>query len=132
MSTACGGILVSDDWERTHGGAVDSAVLDAVFHALSDVHRRIAIRSLSASDEPIAIADLASDVVAQRTKPANGDSPDDAARRVQIALYHRHLPKLSSVNAVAFDEVRNTIAPGEGFDSFARVLRSADEATTSR
>jgi|GEM_PF-3548467 len=71
-------------------------------------HRRLsALRCLVRADDGLHLADLARDVArregTEREAKERGPVDDDAAERIYVDLYHRHLPKLQEAGVVSFD-----------------------------
>ena len=80
---------------------------------LANERRRAALAVLGEAAAPLALADLAADLVERERGPATG-APDHAAiRRCYVSLYHRHVPKLVEAGLVEFDADRRTVTlPG--------------------
>ena len=66
---------------------------DDVMKALADRQRRQTLRVLRDADGVVSLADLA-DEVTRREQAGEGDAPTDR-KRIKLALYHVHLPKLA-------------------------------------
>jgi hypothetical protein len=77
--------------------------------ASSNARRREALTVLREAGAPLALADLAADIVAAE-RP--GGAPDyDAIQQCRIMLYHVHVPRLVEAGAVEFDPARQVVAP---------------------
>lgn len=88
----------------------DPAVsLTALFDVLADVRRRDALVTLlSHGDLPL--PDLADEVaVAERDEPLQQIDADDVLQ-VYLSLYHTHVPKLTDVGLVEYDQERDFVA----------------------
>jgi hypothetical protein len=77
--------------------------VDAVFAILSHSRRRHVIGSLLASEEPMALAELAGEVVAHENDIPLDEISAEEIQRVQISLYHTHVPKLVDERLVHYD-----------------------------
>lgn len=82
-----------------------------LYDALANARRRQALRVLCESDAPLALADLAREVAAR--EESGTEASDEAIERVQISLYHVHLPKLEESGVVEFDPSQRTVSLAE-------------------
>lgn len=71
---------------------------DDLMKVLANERRRQTLRALWDADGAVSLADIA-DEIARRERASAGDAPGDS-ERVQIALYHVHLPKLADAGLV--------------------------------
>ena len=78
--------------------------------SLSDPRRRAVVAVLEDAAAPLALADLASDLVERERGPAGGDPDYEAIQRRYVMLYHRHVPKLVDAGLVEFDADRRVVA----------------------
>ena len=76
---------------------VDVGTLDRAFELLGDHQRRYVLEKLRATADGIASVDALADHVVARSPEATDRN------RVEIALYHRILPKLDDDNVIDFD-----------------------------
>jgi hypothetical protein len=88
---------------------------DAAFEALADADRRLLLSELAVAgdrDEPLSVP---GDVVEQ---------VEDGADRQAAALrfHHVHLPKLTELGYVAWDQSSGTVQPGPEFDDLEPLL----------
>lgn len=84
---------------------IDSQLLDV----LADSERRHALCVLSAADEPVALNALALEVAARELgTPIPQVGPGQAKAR-EIALYHKHLPRMADSEIVEFDARQRTV-----------------------
>lgn len=88
----------------------DPAVsLTALFDALGDVRRRHALATLLTHGD-LPLPDLADEVaVAERERALSQIDPDDVLQ-VYLSLYHTHVPKLTDVGLVKYDQERDFVA----------------------
>lgn len=75
----------------------------AVRDSLATAERRTVVEVIETAETPV-----------ERTQIAHALDPDDPDR-VEIELYHRHLPKLASAGVVDWDRTAGTISEGENF-----------------
>lgn len=79
------------------------ATLDEVYGALSNERRRRVLSELTHDSVPIDVNTLARRVAVQESSHPPGTVPDGAIRKVQISLFHHHLPKLADVGLITYD-----------------------------
>lgn len=75
---------------------------DELFEALTHRRRRRVLGLLRSAGEPMTLSAVAEQLA------ADADC-DDPIERIEIALYHRHVPKLEETDLVAFDADRKTL-----------------------
>ncbi|WP_458184951.1 DUF7344 domain-containing protein [Haladaptatus sp. NG-WS-4] len=86
--------------------------IETIFDVLGDSRRRRVLSSLHKESRPVPIADLARHLVDQETDTTT-DAPSDAVERVEIQLYHVHLPKMADAGFVRYDPESGMVAPDE-------------------
>ena len=86
----------------------DPQRFDDLLDALSHRYRRYVLVRLTASDSPIALADLATEIAAWHARSGADDSPPES-EEVYLSLVHVHVPKLVDVGAVDIDSDRNCV-----------------------
>jgi len=102
--------IISELQQSENASAVEHR--DALFSALADGRRRFVIGALESCGGSLALADLAAEV-ADRDEGTDA-SVSEHVRRVEIELYHVHVPKLAAVGLVQFDRDRNVVwLPGQ-------------------
>lgn len=111
-----------------------------VVSLLGDRRRMNVLASLEDAAAPIALAELARELVDDPT----GDSPEDpadctyadartdptaaAVQRVATSLYHVHVPQLVDAGVVEYDMDRDLIRPTDRTDRIQRALSVVDAA----
>ena len=105
-----------------------SASLDELLDALADQRRRFVLRTVERSETPMALADLADELVREEFG-ASPASVQDERERIYVSLYHCHLPKLAEAGLVTFDRAEKQVEfEAESGDRATRLLeRVADE-----
>lgn len=93
-------------------GTKDSAERDKLFSTLTNRRRRYALYCLKTSKTPMALADLADELVRWETD-RSPTAVQDTRERVYISLYHCHLPKLADADLISFDTDRKLITVRE-------------------
>lgn len=84
----------------------DETVLAVV---LSNTRRRYIVRILREADAPLALADLARELLGREQEGPESAIDHEHVRRCQIRLYHTHVPCLADAGLVTFDSDRRTV-----------------------
>lgn len=82
---------------------------DDIFDLLSDQRRRTVLDILRARDDPLALADVAREVVRDEDTPIDAVPAEDL-ERVHSRLYHQDVPKLADYGVVEYNVERRTVA----------------------
>lgn len=82
---------------------------DSILIALSHHQRREALNILREANRPLALADLALELTHQLEDTSCETETQRQAERLQIELYHCHIPKLESAGLVEFDTDQNVV-----------------------
>jgi hypothetical protein len=88
---------------------------DELFRVLADRRRRYVLHSLETAEMPMALADLADELVRWETDE-EPTAVQDERERMYVSLYHHHLPKLAEQNLVALDLNRKLVSLREAAD----------------
>lgn len=105
---------------------------DTLFDTLGNQRRRRVLRRLVDRSEPLVHGPLA-ESIARRECDRDVDRLESSERkRVYVALYQSHLPKLASVGAITYDKSRGVVDRGPQFDCFERYLPETEAAPTAR
>lgn len=94
--------------------------LDIVVEVLSDQRRRSTLACLKKYDTSLALADLAEEVAIREydatiTEIAAGD-----VKRVYMSLYHQHIPKMTALDVVQYDQESDVVALNETSEHLPR------------
>lgn len=81
--------------------------------AVSHHQRREILKILRTSDRPLALADLAIELVRHLEEISDETEAKRQAEQRQIELYHRHIPKLVDVGLVEYDPALKTVEATE-------------------
>ncbi|MFC6784489.1 hypothetical protein ACFQFH_00990 [Halobaculum halobium] len=98
-----------------------------VFDALSAERRRTLCRVLDQNDGRD-LKDLAMDIAAVEHGTDGSEGSNYEWESVYASLYHQHVPKLETLDVVAFDRDTNTVEPGERFDAVDAALEAVETA----
>lgn len=100
--------------------------LERIFDVFMAAERRHTIHVLQGRDGEMAVADLAQEIAARVAGEPELVPPFAAVQRVRNALIHVHFSRLGAENVIEFDEERYTVARGDEFETFAKVLQLVD------
>ena len=81
---------------------MDGEEVNGYFQALSHKHRRYVLQCLQKYENPMAVADLADEIVRWESESESVAEPS-TRDRIYLNLYHRHLPKLAETNLIRFN-----------------------------
>lgn len=98
---------------------------DDVFEMLSSRRRRQILRYLDTEGE-IRRGTLTELIAARENDKQTSELTAQERKRVYIALYQSHLPKMTEVNAITYDQLSGRIWPGPHFDLFLDYLPSKE------
>lgn len=76
---------------------------------LANGRRRSVLRQLTETETPIALTDLAIEIVARETDRSAADVSDAEMKRVRTSLWHAHVPKLADAGVVDCDRQRKMV-----------------------
>lgn len=83
---------------------------DEILIALSHHQRRETLKILRTIGRPLALADLAIELTRQLENIDSTVEEQQRAERLKLELYHCHIPRLSDVGLVEYNEARNVVA----------------------
>lgn len=89
---------------------------DGLFDVLSNTRRRYVIAHLQTRSKPMALADVATELARWECDARNDRIPKDEVLPRFRALYHDHVPKMADVGVIEWNDGRNTITIGEGYE----------------
>lgn len=117
----------SPSGEASPGGEYSSEELDQVFHILRNRRRRDVLRYLSDAPKQVTLGELAEHIAARECEKPVGQLRSQERKRVYVALYQCHLPRMAGSDAVRFERDRGTIESGPDFAQFVRYLPDTEE-----
>lgn len=108
---------------ESRGANVD---FDQVFGLLKNRRRRRTLRYLIGESEQVRLGELAEQIAAHECDKEVSHIDSQERKRVYVALYQCHLPKMADVDAIAYDKPRGTIERGPNFALFETYLPSEE------
>lgn len=112
--------------EADAGGSSDDLPLDVVFGALKNARRRRVLRYLENRHEPVSLSDLAEHVAAIENDTSPANLAAQQRKRVYVALYQCHLPKLDDMDVITFNKSRGTIERNPAASQLDKYLHTDD------
>ena len=101
--------------------------LDLVFGILKNSRRRKVIECLRQREEAISMSDLAEHIAAAENDTTPRMLTSKERKRVYVALYQCHLPKMDDIGVVDFNQDRGHITLTEKATDFEKYLDSPEE-----
>ena len=98
--------------------------VDVVCDILADRHRRAAVSYLCERESPVMVDDLIDEVL--NTLDSTPADVDDLRNRLHIQFHHVHLPKLSDVGVIEYQDVPNVVDPQPVLDEYRPFVDWAD------
>lgn len=118
-----------DQTSAPEASSTDASSLskDAIFGLLRNSRRRSALRWLAEANGQGTTSDLAEHIAAQENDVSVQAVTSQHRKRVYIALYQGHLPKMADFGVIEFDQSRGTVELTEAADDLWPYLEVTDE-----
>lgn len=97
--------------------------LEEVFDVLRNERRRLVLVYMAAGEGPYSIGDLAEHVASHENDKPVVQLSSDERKRAYVGLYQCHLPKLDSMDIVAFNKARGRVELGPNYHRVEPYLR---------
>lgn len=105
------------DRESDEPDVVDTALSkDVIFEVLKNRRRRDVLEYLQSSDGPVTMSELAERIAAWENDVSVSALNSTQRKRVYVALYQTHLPKMDDVGVIDYDSDRGTVELSENAD----------------
>lgn len=98
------------------------AVDDAGLVIENERRRMIVYALVEADEEPLTIGGLAETIAASECEKLPQQLHSDERKRVYVAIYQEHLPKLDAMGVIDYDQDRGTVDPGPSLEPMHRIL----------
>ena len=105
---------------------VGSISMDEVFHVLQNRRRRDVLRYMQGTTGSVVLSDLAEQVAAWEHDTTVEALSSKERKRVYVALYQAHLPKLDETGVIEYDRDRGRLRRTARADLFDPYLERAD------
>jgi hypothetical protein len=99
--------------------------VDDMFDILSNHRRRRVIQYTETNDDAV-VGDLAEHIAAIENKKPISSLSSQERKRVYIALYQSHLPKMAAANVIDYDKNRGTVVLLEDAKDLCQLLSEPD------
>lgn len=119
----------SDDDERP--ADVASLSKDEIFHLLQNERRRLVLRYLRGTEEPVRMRDIAEQVAAWEHDTTVEELTSKQRQRVYIPLYQSHLSKLDEAGLIDYQKNRGIVERQPRADMVDQYLQDAPETDSS-
>lgn len=93
-----------------HNSEQDSLTVDERFEILKNARRRIVLEFLSDAGESVKLGELADHVTAVENDTEIDAITSSERKRVYVGLYQFHLPKMSRMGVIQYDQDRGDVA----------------------
>lgn len=118
-----GGPVVPDDDRSADSGDGETALpLDVLFALLENSRRRETLRYLDDNDGSATLDELAETIAAKENGIDIAQLGSQQRKRVYIALYQCHLPRLADAGVIDYNRARGTIEVTSAADRLYRYL----------
>lgn len=101
-------------------------IVNRVLAAIANEQRRRAISALR-QHETLTLADLADELAEREYETTIDNIPPEDVKELYMALYHRHLPKLETVNLVDYEQESDLVAATDRTRSIESTVHCALE-----
>jgi len=95
---------------------------DVIFEVLKNRRRRDVLEYLQSTDGEARLAELAERIAAWENDIEVAALNSTQRKRVYVALYQTHLPKMDDAGVIEFDGDRKTVEVGENLGQITRYL----------
>lgn len=89
---------------------------DTVLDLCRDPHRRIVLAVLLEEQRSLTVNDLTKTILKYNHRTLVTEVPKEVLTKIQLSLYHVHIPKLEREGVIEYDRERQQIEPTERFD----------------
>lgn len=103
------GTVANSATEDTTHDPARQLTLDEIFEALKNERRRRVIHYLGEEGGRLELGQLAERIAADENEKSISDVTYDERKRVYVALYQCHLPKLDDLGIISFNKSRGTM-----------------------
>jgi len=105
-STPTVSIEETSSLDQENQESTDDLTVDVIFEALKNERRRRVIKYLEANDGQTELSDVAERIAAEENDKSIQEITYDERKRVYVALYQCHLPKLDDMGIISFNKSR--------------------------
>lgn len=107
----------------------DQLTLDEIFDILKNKRRRRVIKHLRTTDGPAELGDIAERIAATENDKSVSAITYDERKRVYVALYQCHLPRMDEMRIVEFNQSRGLVELTDQASEIERFLDVTTEST---
>jgi hypothetical protein len=114
--------MTDDAPEVAEDAPAEDVSSDVLYSLLADKRRRYTLHYLKQRREQVAVREVAEQVAAWENGKSVEELTSQERKRVYIALYQSHLPKLADAGVIEYNRSRGIIERTERADIFDRYL----------
>lgn len=103
-------MVAERQFDENPPNSVGEIPVDAVAHLMSQPIRRTLLECLYLSGEPLAVADVAKEIVWRINENSREDVTRKEAKKRYLSLQHRDIPKLAEYGLVRMNDENMTVA----------------------
>ncbi|WP_394345825.1 DUF7344 domain-containing protein [Halegenticoccus tardaugens] len=108
----------------------DVLSMDVIFELLKNRRRRDILRYLLSTERTVTLSELAEQIAAWENDIEVRELGSDQRKRVYVALYQTHLPKMDDAGIIDYDQDRGNITLSENADLLNMYLDTGTESDT--
>lgn len=121
----------STDEDGDSPSEVSSLSKDEIFHLLQNERRRLVLRYLRGTEEPVRMRDVAEQVAAWEHDTTVAELTSKQRQRVYIPLYQSHLSKLDEAGLIDYQKNRGIVERKPFADQVDQYLQAAPATESS-
>ncbi|QSG11383.1 putative trancriptional regulator, ArsR family [Halapricum desulfuricans] len=120
--------IESSDGESLNGNSQETVsdqvlTVDVIFEALKNERRRRVVTHLEEAAEPLDLGDVAERIAAYENDTSVPEITYSERKRVYVALYQHHLPKLDDMGIISFNKSRGILELAAGAEQLKPYLK---------
>lgn len=108
--------MSSKSTDEADGVFVTASSIDDLYSALAASRRLYIVSYLQNAEPPVELETLARQLAEWEVDQGAATISDETVEQVCLSLYHVHIPTLLDVHLVHYDENKERLTKGEGFD----------------
>lgn len=116
--------------QESQPSSEEQLTLDVIFELLKNRRRRDIFRYLMEVERTVTLSELAEQVAAWENDIEVQELNSDQRKRVYVALYQTHLPKMDKAGIIEYEQDRGNITLSENADLLSMYLNDDTETET--
>lgn len=128
LSPLSEGETVEQAESETTEKAETELTLNVIFEALKNERRRLVLEYLEKDTDVLELGTVAEWIAAEENDKPQSEISYAERKRVYVALYQCHLPKLDEMGIISFNKSRGTIRKGDSIESVRSYLKQSTDS----